>query len=133
MLARILISTCGTLEEAAEACRVESTSLSDYQSVHGKHFMPADVIADLEAYCGEKIYSRALFEAGPDRDDVRDLISEGCEAAESATDLQRQIRLAAKDGKLTGAEISRLTRLHADATRELAEVGQVLDRHGGKS
>lgn len=131
MLARMLISASGTLEEAAGACRVSVPQLSDYQSPTGVSYMPADVIGDLEAYCGERIYSRALFEAGPGGDPVRDLVAEGCEAAESASDLQREIRLAAKDGKITPAERERLRRRHAEATRQLAEVGEVLDGQGG--
>lgn len=130
MLARMLIAACGTLAEAsvATARRISVAQLSDYQSATGESFMPADVIADLEAYCGEPLYSRALFEARPDSAAARDLVAEACEAAEEVSTLQREIRKAATDGKITPAERTRLQRRHAEATRNLAEVGEVLDR-----
>jgi len=130
MLSRMLIAACGTLAEAAGACRVSVPQLSDYQSATGESFMPADVIADLEAYCGARIYSRALFETCPQQQVARDLVQEACDAAEGASDLQRQIRLAAADGVITPAERSRLERKHAEVTREMAELGDVLARAG---
>lgn len=130
MLARMLIAACGTLAEAASACRISVPQLSDYQSATGESFMPADVIVDLEAYCGARIYSRALFEACPQQQVARDLVEEACDAAEGACDLQRQIRLAAADGVITPAERTRLERQHAQVTRELAELGEVLGRAG---
>lgn len=130
MLARQLLEQCGTLSEAAAACRVSVPQLSDYQSPHGESFMPADVMADLEAYCGRPIYSRALFEARPESAEARDLVAEACEAAEGVTDLQREIRLAAADGVITPAERTKLERRHAVATQELREVGLVLSRCG---
>ena len=64
-LARALIMACGGLDEAAAACRVGKSSLSDYQLPQIAAFMPADVMADLEAYCGEPIYSRELVAERP--------------------------------------------------------------------
>ncbi|MFN4296769.1 MAG: hypothetical protein ACK4FB_07985 [Brevundimonas sp.] len=64
-LARDLIDACGGLDEAAHNCRVGKSSLSDYQLPQISTTMPADVIADLEAYCGEPIYSRELAAARP--------------------------------------------------------------------
>jgi hypothetical protein len=130
MLARLLLSECGTLAEAAGACRVSVPQLSDYQNPNGESFMPADVIADLEAYCGKPVYSRALFEARPETAEARNLVTEACEAAESASDLQREIRLAASDGVITPAERTRLERRHAKATEELRDVVLVLARVG---
>jgi hypothetical protein len=127
-LARQLLDVFDSLEEAAKFCRVGVPMLSDYQSANGQHFMPADVIADLEAGCGKPIYSRALFEARPETVEARDLLVEACEAAESGSDLQREIRLAAKDGVITATERERLKRRHAQATEELRDVGLVLDR-----
>jgi hypothetical protein len=130
MLARMLIAACGTLAEASRATErnISVPQLSDYQSATGESYMPADVIADLELYCGEPIYSRALFETRPECAEARDLVNEACEAAEGVALLQREVRLAAVDGKITPAERTRLQRRHAEAMQELAEVGDVLER-----
>jgi hypothetical protein len=129
LLARQLIHACGDLQEAAKACRASDTSLSRFQTPGSGHFMPADVMADLEAYCGQPVYSRALVEARPATDEARDLVKEACEASESVTDLQREIRLAASDGVITPRERDRLARLHAQAEEQLRDVAAVI--HGG--
>ena len=64
-LARDLIEACGGLDEAAAICRVGKSSLSDYQLPQISTTMPADVMADLEAYCGEPIYSREIASIRP--------------------------------------------------------------------
>ena len=94
LLARQLIAACGGLDEAAAACRLNRSRLSEFQTPEANAFMPADVMADLEAYAGEPIYSRALCEARPAAPAPADLLTEACEAAETAVDLQRTIRLA---------------------------------------
>jgi hypothetical protein len=58
------------------------------------YFLPADVLCDLEAYCGEPHYSRALFEHRPAVCEVADMIKEACEATESAAELQALTRRA---------------------------------------
>ena len=65
LFAKTLIARCGGLDEvlAIPGLRVKKPQLSNYQNPHVAAFMPADVIALLEGYCGEPIYSRALFEA----------------------------------------------------------------------
>jgi len=125
-LARQLIEACGGLAEAADVCRVRKSALGDYQSPHGEGFMPADVIADLEAHCGQAIYSRALFEARPEAAAARNLTEEACEAAEAAAALQREVRLSTGDGVLTPRERDALVKMHAQAERQLREVGQLL-------
>ena len=127
-LARQLIAACGGLQEAAQACRASDTSLSRYQTPDSGCFMPADVLADLEGYCGQPVYSRALFEARPSASIATDLLKEGCEAAEAGVDLQREIRLAAADGVITPRERARLAELHAAAEEQLREVGAVIHR-----
>lgn len=97
-LARLLIRACGGLEEAAGACRVGKTSLSNYQNPHLGDFIPADVMADLEEHCGEPIYSRALFEARPEVAQARD------------------------------TERDRLANVHAEAERQLRDVGDLIKR-----
>lgn len=129
-LARQLIGVCGGLEESAQASGRSTSTLSRYQTPGADQFMPADVIANLERYGGQPIYSRALFEATQSAPAPRNLLVEACEATESASVLQHEIRLAAADGELTPAERARLAARHAEATRQLREVGEVL--HAGE-
>jgi hypothetical protein len=125
-LARRLIAACGGLEEAAQECRVQKSVLGDYQSPHTDAFMPADVMADLEAYCGEALYSRALAEALPASGATRALTEEVCDVVESAADLQRRVRLAVKDGTINPRERADLLRAYADTLDELGQVGAQL-------
>ncbi len=64
-LARDLIEACGGLAEAADNSRVGVSTLSTYQNPNESATMPADVMADLEAYCGEPIYSREIASIRP--------------------------------------------------------------------
>lgn len=66
--------------------------------------MPADVIAALEAYCGEPHYSRAISEERPAAAIARHVLTEACEAAEMTLGLQQLVRLATEDGSLDAAE-----------------------------
>lgn len=91
-LARNLIAACGGLEEAAGACRLKKSRLSHCQDPASGSFLPADVIADLEAHCGEPIYSRALFEARPGGETAEDLASAACQTTEVAAALQGLVR-----------------------------------------
>ena len=125
-LARRLIAACGGLEEAAQECRVQKSVLGDYQSPHTDAFMPADVMADLEAYCGEALYSGALAETVRLDAAPRDLADEVCDVVESAADLQRRAREALKDGALSPRERSDLQRAFAETMKELVEVGAQL-------
>jgi hypothetical protein len=104
-LARMLIAACGGLDDASGACAVNVSRLSEYQSPGAGAFMRADVIADLEAYCGQAVYSGALAAERPAPIAVADLMSEACAAAESAVALQAEVRgdLAAR-GSITPAQ-----------------------------
>ncbi|MDO1560400.1 hypothetical protein Q0812_13275 [Brevundimonas sp. 2R-24] len=86
-LARELIDACGGLDEAAAACRVGKSSLSDYQNACLTAFMPADVIADLEGYCGQAIYSATLAEARPSAPIAGDALTETHEVVQAAAAL----------------------------------------------
>lgn len=86
-LAHDLITACGGLDEAAHACRVGKSSLSDYQNPVLTAFMPADVICDLEAYCGDAIYSRAIMESRPSEPTRGDVMVETHEAVQAAAAL----------------------------------------------
>jgi hypothetical protein len=97
-LAHELITACGGLDEAAAACRVGKSSLSDYQNPCLTAFMPADVICDLEAYCGDALYSRAMMESRPSEPTRGDIMVETHEAVQAAAALL-PLALAAQQGK----------------------------------
>jgi hypothetical protein len=60
---RDLINACGGARRASEHTRVRQPQLDRYASLDKPdELMPADVVADLEAYCGQPIVSRALAE-----------------------------------------------------------------------
>ena len=104
MLARELIAACGGLVEAAEVCRLKRSRLSDCQNADlaGRgRYLPIDVIAQLEAYCGRPIYSASVAAARPARADVHTLLTEACQVTEEAAALQRLCRRAEERGPLS--------------------------------
>lgn len=109
-LARNLIAACGGLEEAAGACRLKRSRLSQCCDPGGGAWLTADAIADLEAHCGEPIYSRTLFEAQAATVAARSLVDEACDASEIAALIQS---LARRIGKRGPGEAAR-RRLAAD-------------------
>lgn len=87
-LAQQLIAACGGLDEASAVCRVSRAVLSSHQNVHRPEcFMTADVIVDLEAYCGEPIYSRAMFETRPAEPVTGDALTETHQVVQAAAAL----------------------------------------------
>ncbi len=109
-LSRLLIKTCGGLEEAAGACRVGKSQLANFQDSERVQdpercqFMPADVIADLEAYCGQPIYSRELFEARPTAIDPETMLEEALSGMKTMADVVAQVSAAVADGVVTPRE-----------------------------
>lgn len=97
-LARELIKACGGLVAAAGACRLSRSQLSSITDPATTSFMPADVMADLEAYCGEPLYSRALVEARPAERDLQDFLTEILEGSEAMLGLQAFVRLELRGG-----------------------------------
>lgn len=86
-LAHQLIAACGGLDEAAAACRVGKSTLSTYQNPQETATMPADVMADLEAYCGEPIYSREIAESRPSAPVAGNALTETHEVVQAAAAL----------------------------------------------
>ena len=127
LLARRLIERCGGLDEAAKACRVGRSVLSQCQTTGSGAFMAADVMADLEAYCGEPLYSRALVENRPCMNMSTDLLKEACEVVEAAAELLRDTRAALKDGGLSEVEKDQLRKRVAEIVDQLRDVLGVLD------
>lgn len=109
LLVRALYAACGGVDECVTALeklpsRTGRSQLYRYGDPKAGVYMPADVLADLEAYCGQPIYSQALCEARPAKPDgVEALITEGCDIGEHGVQLQALIRRAAADG-ITEAE-----------------------------
>lgn len=106
LLARRLIKGCGGLEEASGALqgRLKKSRLAEFQDPKSGAFMPIDVVAELEAYCGEPTYSAAVAAERPAQSAAKNVVTEACEIAEEATALQRVARLAAADGELSDNE-----------------------------
>lgn len=102
-LARLLIEACGGLKVAAGLCRVRMSMLSKYCDENSGCFMPADVIADLEAGA-DPLYSRALTDACAGPKSVQDLLSEIFKTQEAAAFLQIVGRAALEDGVISPEE-----------------------------
>lgn len=121
-LSRNLVAACGGYEKAAEACRVSVSKLHGYGDKNSPSFMPADVISDLECEAREPIYSKALI-AGfhEDHSVVDDLKEATCSVSEETVDLQRAVRAAMADGRLTASEqddlIGSMERIIKDITK----------------
>lgn len=103
-LARLLIKACGGLEQAAENCRLEKSRLAEFQDPASGAFMPADVMADLEGYAGEPLYSAAIAKERPSAPMPKGLLEEGMETAEAGVDLMRMVRQALADGRISSGE-----------------------------
>lgn len=127
LIARALIDACGGVDEATSALeRLPSkrgrTQLYKYRDAGSACFMPADVIADLEAYCGKPIYSQILFEARPSRPDASCLIKEACDVGESGVTLQALVRRLAGDDDISendAREIEAFLLKHDDQVRQV--------------
>ena len=128
LLTRELIQACGGLAEAAQASRYDVTRLSRCQTPSTPDFLAIDVVGKLEAYCGKAIISQALVDEQPDQLASADLLNEACEVNEAGGELQRVVRLAAQDGKITPREEDEIRR-HADGV--IRQAHDVLAAIGG--
>ncbi len=127
LLARQLIAACDGLTEAAENCRVETSSLSRFCDPSSGHFMPADVMSDLEQYCGVPIYSRAMAEGRPSVIQTESLLDEACATTERSASLQHIVRKALEDGTVTAAERAEIAAALVafdDQARDLRAAGE---------
>lgn len=128
LLARQLIAACGGLIPAAGGCRLEKSRLADFQDPKSGAFMPIDVVSDLEAYCGEPIYSRALVEDRPWEAEAKSLLTEACETAELAAQIQHLVRIAAEDGRISADERQSIRAQLLELERQLREMHHATDR-----
>jgi len=126
LLTSKLIDRCGGLAEASNACEqlarhYSAPQLSRCQTVGSGCYMPLDIIAALERYCGDPIVSSALVgraAAKPENGVLADL---ACSFNEQAGDVQRHIRVALADGRLSPNEIKR-------GFQQIREAREALDR-----
>lgn len=129
---RKLIAACGGLEEASRACaeggrRYSVPHLSRCQNPETPDLLPIDIVACLEAYCGQKIVSRALFEVVRETQTVGDVRDEASEVTECAASLQRRIREAlANDGVIDRREAAGIAQDVEDAMSQLRDVAACL-------
>lgn len=135
---RKLIKACGGLEEASRACADECRNysvqqLSRCQNADAPDLLPIDIVACLEAYCGEPIVSRAMYDARPATASSGELREEACDVIEAAGALFARIRAAQADGKICrreAAEIAAVFETLKAETRE-AEAALALLVEGG--
>lgn len=127
-LARLLIKACGGLERAADNCRLEKSRLQEFQDTQSGAFMPADVIADLEGYAGEPLYSGAIAKERPAEPMPKGLLEEGMETAEAGVDLMRMVRQALADGRIDAAEGLRIEAQLLAIESQVVEVRAAMQR-----
>lgn len=121
---KLLIAQCGGLEEASQACAdltrpYSVAQLSRCQTPGSGCFLPIDIVAALESYCGEPVISKAMVEARPSLPQIADLMTEASETTEAAAGFQSKVRRAIADGHVDAAEQADLER-EADALFEQA-------------
>lgn len=129
--ARRLVSACGGPKLAATICRVSEAQLSRYGQAHHPDFMPTDVLFALESDCGDKAYSRALFDGPPVT--VGELFDDACSTVEDAAALQADVHAWRKACRpMTAAQRqelrARCVRVRDDVERAIADIDAVPER-----
>lgn len=126
-----LVKLCGGADEAAAACRVSATQLGRYTDpLIVDAWIPADIVAELEGYCGERVVSALLVELRPFRPEHAGPVEEGCDVGESGLAVQAAVRRAYADGELTPAEQAAIERTIACHEQEIAQLRAALAAAG---
>lgn len=128
-LAKRLIDACGGTKGSAVILEMSEGNVSRFKDHRYGQVLRADQIAELEHACKEPLYSRAMLEA-IEPPLAGDLPTEACEATEAAADLQRMIRLALNDGRLSPREIDRIRAAAMQACEQVREVVTAVDGAG---
>lgn len=128
--ARRLVRACGTLEEAADACRLQKSRLQEFTDATTGALMPVDVIAALQEHCGRPIYSEALTARLPPAASCAGAGEEACFFTEAAAQLQAEIRRALADGRLCEREKRELGLLLQTAELRLRNLRLAAERCG---
>jgi len=126
LLTAKLIDQCGGLAEASAACAqlarpYSVPQLSRCQTVGSGNFLPLDILAALEGYCGEPVISRTLAERVSVPVEDGKLAELACAFNEQAGDVQRHLRAALADNRLSPREIKQ-------GFAEIEEARAALDR-----
>ncbi len=126
LLTEKLIDRCGGLAEASAACEqlarhYSVPQLSRCQTVGTGCYLPLDILAALERYCGVPVVSQALAGRVKVEGAVERLADLSCAFNEQASDVQRHLRTALADNVLTPREIKR-------GFDEIREAREALDR-----
>lgn len=129
-LAGQLFAACGGVTKivAEKACRLDKTRLYEFADERADAFMPADVIADLEAWCGEPIYSRGLVEHRPAQVHAENLLNETMEMTEISARLMGLVREATADKTIDTAERRKITRGLDELEQQLREMRAASER-----
>lgn len=123
-----LVDRCGGLKEASEACSALARPysvqhLSRCQTPNTADFAPIDIVMALEEYCGENIVSTAMADCRPSkRAAPGDLRDEASEATEVTALLQRHVRKAMADGKLSPREAQSIVTHAEQGIEQLRDV-----------
>nr|WP_314123461.1 phage regulatory CII family protein [uncultured Brevundimonas sp.] len=123
-----LIEECGGLKEASQACedlarRYSVPQLSRCCTPNTPDFAPIDIVMALEEYCGQNIVSAAMAEQRPsERSAVGDLMDEASEATEVVALLQRHVREARSDGRISPREAKAIIAQAEAAIEQLRDV-----------
>jgi hypothetical protein len=136
------ISINGGPVEAARSTRVGHQDLSRYGSTaddHDERFIPADVIADLEAECGQPIITRKLAELsgyvlirlpqgrGPGR-----VLEASGRSAQDMGAMMMELGQALTDGRLTGPESAAIHERIQCLQIDLAELDAAVQAEAGE-
>lgn len=133
-LARELIKACGGPAEVEKLTGLSGGMLSKYSNVGYDATMPAKLINQLEAYCGRRIYSEALFAAVETPEPAcEDIAGVACDLSELVLNLQGLIRAAVSDGRLTPREVADIATAEAKVKPYLAKLEGILRQHDGAS
>jgi len=126
--ARLLITECRGLESAASACRIGKSQLARACDPNDpdRTYLPVDVVADLEAYCGSPIVSEWLAGLRTAPLAGADLVMESVDVVTSGGRLVEGVREALADGKLSARERAHLLTLFAKTVAELGQVASLL-------
>lgn len=124
---RDLVAACGGSTRAAEITRLDQGSISRSGNLHERQYLPIDVVADLEAECGDPIVSRFLVglcnhdavpRGGPSPRPADHIRALG-ELSREVADVMQAQSVAAADGVIDAQESEEIL-------KELDDVYQVI-------
>lgn len=122
LLARNLIKACGGAEEAEKASRLKQSQLYNAANANHDAVLPVDVIADLEAYAGDALYSRAMVEACEDISPSGDLVGEAIDLNAKLATLSSHLHHAMADKIITPNEANQLSEMAQSLRQGLARI-----------